>query len=172
MAIPSFKSTIEKNSVQIATKDLLWQNDKNIITNDKAKLWLLDDTSLTAKLKVKYLLFEVQLLFEKYSTPHTNEIEVLVANNIPTYVREVILCGNHKPIVFAHSVIPETKDTHHLLARGNSPLGEKLFAEKKLVRKILQFTKSKEGIWGRRSVFILGSTRLLVCEFFLNALYD
>ena len=170
--MPNFKSTTEKNSAQIATKDLLWRDDKNIITDDKAKFWLLDDTSLTAKLKAKYALFKVQLLFEKYLTPNANEIKVLKSGNTPTYVREVILFGNQKPVVFAHSVIPETKHTHHLLALGNNPLGEKLFAEKTLVRKTLEFTKNKGGIWGRRSVFTLGKTRLLVCEFFLNALYD
>jgi len=85
-------------------------------------------------------------------------------------VREVELLGNGKVVVFARSVIPITNDTQEILSIGSKPLGEVLFNDSNIKRGALQITQI-DDIWGRRSTFTIGNTKLLVSEFFTQALY-
>ncbi|MBT7839394.1 MAG: chorismate lyase, partial [Candidatus Thioglobus sp.] len=53
---------------------------------------------------------------------------------------------------------------------GSKPLGEVLFNDSNIKRGALQITQI-DDIWGRRSTFTIGNTKLLVSEFFTQALY-
>jgi chorismate--pyruvate lyase len=82
----------------------------------------------------------------------------------------VELLGNQQAAVFARSIIPITSDTENLRSIGGKPLGEILFNDVNIVRGKLQITQAG-NIWGRRSTFTIGGTKLLVSEFFLEGLY-
>lgn len=102
-------------------------------------------------------------------------------------VREVLLCCNHKPAVFAHSVLPfrSLQGSWRELPRlGSRPLGAALFSNPRVRRTPLQFKKltinhplyraaqrylelPAQSLWARRSVFFLGSSAILVTEVFL-----
>ncbi len=155
----------------IDTKNLLWHKlgvvnniDENILS------WLDDDKSLTAKLKQKFKSFAVEVLTQEIQKPHKNELEVVDFSG-DCVIREVQLLGDNQIVVFARSVIPITSDTEDLLKIGSKPLGEVLFNDKSIKGGDLQVTNS-ESTWGRRSAFTIGTTKLLVSEFFLENLYE
>jgi len=97
-------------------------------------------------------------------------------------VREVFLCCNDKPLVYARTVIPSTtlQGAQRLYANmGNRPLGAMLFADRTMRREAVQvailsasdeanqYADTDEPVWGRRSVFRVAGKPLLVSEYFL-----
>jgi len=154
----------------INTQDLTWESLTTTSNVPKPVLnWLDDEQSLTAKLKQKFDDFSVNVLSQTQTTPHNNENEVLDFEG-QSIVREVELLGNHQVVIFARSVIPVTEDTQDLLMIGSKPLGEVLFNDPDIKRGQLQITHTG-STWGRRSTFTIGTTKLLVSEFFLERLY-
>ena len=131
--------------------------------------WLIDTKSLTAKLKDKYADFAVKVISQASQSPYAHE-QALLGNAKTVVVREVELIGNQQVVVFARSVIPQTADTQSLLEIGSKPLGEVLFNDPSITRGTLQITQAN-GIWGRRSTFVIDNTPILVSEFFLESLY-
>ena len=53
---------------------------------------------------------------------------------------------------------------------GNKPLGEILFTDPNILREPIEVTFHNDT-WGRRSVFVLYNSRILVSEFFLKDLF-
>jgi len=154
----------------INTQDLIWEDLTNTSNVPKSVLgWLDDKQSLTAKLKQKFDDFSVNVLSQIQTIPHNNENEVLNFEG-KSVIREVQLLGNHQVVVFARSVIPVTNDTQAILEIGSKPLGEVLFNDPDIKRGQLQITHTG-STWGRRSIFTIGTTKLLVSEFFLECLY-
>lgn len=152
------------------TENLLWVNLDAQMTIPKAvKPWLIDDQSLTHKLKQKFEDFAVNVLSQTQGQAHKNETD-LVDTQADCIIREVELLGNQQVVVFARSIIPITNDTKDLRTIGGKPLGEILFNDANIVRGELQITHTG-NIWGRRSTFTIGQTKLLVSEFFLENLY-
>ncbi len=151
----------------IETKNLVWFEEITKITNSKAREYLLDNSSLTAKLKKKYPDFRVELLSEKKANINANEVDIFTGVKTDFYVREVLLFGNNKAVIFARSIIPDSKEVAYILGLANKPLGEMLFNDDKIKRGVIQYTKTDNNIWGKRSVFYLQNTKVLVCEFFL-----
>lgn len=153
--------------------------------------WLIGTGSLTARLQSHYHQFAVKTVLLKYAKPFRDESALL---QLPAYkaalVREVLLFGNHLPIVFAHSVLPRTSlrgDWHALGKLGNKPLGAALFANPKVKRSQIVVKKlsihhpislrlasysqtSPLQLWARRSVFQLNGDKILVTEVFLEQL--
>ncbi|BBB23053.1 chorismate--pyruvate lyase [Abyssogena phaseoliformis symbiont OG214] len=154
----------------INTKNLMWSN-LNQVSNIPSYVltWLDDHQSLTAKLKQKFNRFSINVLSQAESLVHTDETELLNWHG-QSVVREVELLGDNQVVVFARSIIPVTNDTQNLLKIGSKPLGEVLFNDKDIKRGQLQITHT-HGTWGRRSIFTIGSTRVLVSEFFIKNLY-
>lgn len=153
----------------IDTQNLKWQDwTDDLKVPDIMRFWLVDTQSLTAKLRQKYPDFAVQVLSEKLENPHKNEVKIV--GETPAIIRKVVLFGNSEAVVFARSIIPVTDDTKNILKIGKKPLGEMLFNDSKISRGSLQITDI-DGIWGRRSSFTIGTTSLLVSEFFLPFLY-
>ena len=154
----------------INTQDLIWQSLKQARDVPNAVMyWLDDNQSLTAKLKRKFDDFAVNVLLQTQLEPHQNEVAILDFTG-DSIIREVELLGNTQVMVFARSVIPITNDTKDLLSIGSKPLGEVLFNDPTIIRGPLQITHTG-STWGRRSTFTIGTTKLLVSEFFLECLY-
>ena len=131
--------------------------------------YLIDTESLTAKLKDKFSDFAVNVVNQSEDQPFANEVEI-IKSSASSVIREVELMGGGKPVVFARSIIPITNDTKSILKIGSKPLGEILFNNPDINRGELEITNSS-GLWGRRSIFTLGDTNILVSEFFLDELY-
>ena len=154
----------------INTQDLIWKSlEQAHDVPDNIMHWLDDDQSLTAKLKRKFDDFAVDVLLQTQLEPHENETTLLGFKG-DSIIREVALLGDDQIMVFARSVIPITNDTKDLLMIGSKPLGEVLFNDSAIIRGPLQITHTG-STWGRRSTFTIGTTKLLVSEFFLECLY-
>ena len=90
-------------------------------------------------------------------------------------VREVYLCVNDVPVVFARSVLPTTSSTginREVLQLGSKPLGEVLFKKGKAPIVFRQITEVSGLGWGRRSMYQLRGHPLLISEFFLPDLLN
>lgn len=153
------------SSMKELLKDLVWSKNTKEFAHLEIADWLLDEGSLTAKLKQQYPDFKVELLSQIQATPYDNEIELLSDNEIYT-IREVILWGNNTKQVYARSVIPKVQSLNFLRALGNKPLGEVLFTHPDIQRHQMQFSRYNQH-WGRRSIFGLSGVELMVSEFFL-----
>lgn len=141
--------------------------------------WLTDEGSLTRLLKrAGGGRFSVRVLYQGYGRPGPGEASAL---NLPArqrvLIREVLLCGDDTPWVYARTVIPVTtlQGRHRTLKLiGSRSLGSLLFNDPGMRRDPLQIAKvnddSKGQYWARRSVFRLDRKPLLVCEVFLPAL--
>lgn len=150
---------------------------RSIVDNPWRK-WLLDTGSLTQNVKdLAPGRFSLQLLDRRFDRPSLSECTAL---NIPprheAYIREVTLCVDNQPHIYARSIIPRstfTASERQLLKLNNKPLGEFLFAHKHMRRgpiEIKQGQLNGETVWGRRSIFYVNNKPLLVCEYFLPSL--
>ncbi len=154
--------------------------------------WLIDDGSLTARLKMRYTDFAVRPVLLKNAKAFTDESALLgLKANQHALIREVLLMGNNQPVVFAHSVLPRTslRGAWNGLGRlGNKPLGAALFVNPKVKRSPLEYKKlsacspismrvaehlktSPKALWARRSIFSLNCAKILVTEVFLPELF-
>jgi chorismate--pyruvate lyase len=131
--------------------------------------WIGDDQSLTQKLKKKYPDFRVEVHKQEESSIYNHEINQ-IGNEENFIVREVSLYGDNEPVVFARSVIPENTKTQSIMEIGNKPLGEILFTDPNILREPIEIT-FQNNVWGRRSVFVMNDSRILVSEFFLEKIY-
>jgi chorismate--pyruvate lyase len=151
--------------------------------------WLFDPGSLTARLIQGCSgRFQVQVLSQVWHAPLHNEIKRLgMRERQMSFIREVYLCCDGQPWVFARTVIPRKSlsgKQKHLASLGSRPLGAVLFADphmhrdeievaclqprQQLYHKAVAALPSKPAsIWGRRSVFYLNNKPLLVNEIFL-----
>ena len=153
--------------------------------------WLIDNGSLTARLKMRYPDFAVQPVLLKNAKAFADESTLLgLKANQHALIREVLLMGGNQPVVFAHSLLPRAslRGAWYGLGRlGNKPLGETLFANPKVKRTALEYKKlprhhpismrvaghmpnAPKVLWARRSVFSLGCAKILVTEVFLSQL--
>ena len=99
-------------------------------------------------------------------------------------VRQVLLCCDDKPLVYARTVIPASTiqgAQRRFANMGNRPLGAMLFADRTMRREPVVVAKLPEGlindhvqtdesVWGRRSVFRVSGKPMLVSEYFLPEL--
>ena len=136
---------------------------------EKVLFWIRDDQSLTQKLKKRYSDFRVEVHKQEELEIYNHEINQL-GNEEQFIVREVFLCGDNNPVVFARSVIPKNTKTESIMKIGNKPLGEILFTDPNIFREPIEITFHND-IWGRRSIFVMNNSRILVSEFFLDKIY-
>ncbi len=172
---------------------LNWCEKKNCFSkllNTKIKRWLFASGSLTARL-IDHCSgeFSVKVISIKRATPTPDEISALgMKPRSHAIIREVHLCCNNEPLVYARTIIPVSSlrgTLRGLALLGNKPLGAILFSDKSMRRKSMEVTSIKPGhkchiwtqcmvhttVWGRRSIFSLKQQELLVSEFFLPALF-
>ena len=109
-------------------------------------------------------------------------------NNVRSaLVRQVLLCCDEQPLVYARTVIPITTvqgAQRRYSNMGNRPLGAMLFSDRTMRREEVQvamlsreheanqYTRTNERVWARRSVFRVSGKPLLVSECFLPELLD
>ncbi len=150
--------------------------------------WLHDHGSLTRRIQQRCKQFSVQPLCSGLARVAFDEAALL---GFPfdrfAFSREVLLCADGKPVVFAHS----TCDKSHLNGSwramsglGNRSLGTLLFTHPLVKRHPLHFKalqshhplykravaelgNNPERLWARRSLFSLYNAPLLVTEVFL-----
>jgi chorismate lyase len=155
--------------------------------------WLIDNGSLTARLKARYKDFAVQPVLLKNAKAFTDESALLdLKASQHALIREVLLMGNNQPVVFAHSVLPRASlrgAWHRFGQLGNKPLGAALFGNKKVKRTPLEYKKlsacspvsmrvaehmqtKPKALWARRSIFSLNCAKILVTEVFLEQLFQ
>lgn len=153
--------------------------------------WLLDDSSLTAKLQRRCGgRLRVQVLTQYRGQPRLSEARALrLARHQHCFIREVLLKGpGDTPWVFARSIFPLTSLTgrlRHLTRLANRPLGAYLFSHPQLERSPIEVAalspeecslppdwQQQRILWGRRSIFYLYNKPLLVSEIFLPTLLE
>lgn len=157
--------------------------------NAQLRDWLFDRGSLTGRL-VDYCGdgFSVRLISIRRASPAFDEIVALgMQPRAQALVREVLLCCNDKPLVYARTIIPASSmrgALRGLALLGNRPLGTVLFSDPSMRRQPVEVallhaghvyhgrinSLTEEPVWGRRSVFTLKDEKLLVSEFFLPEL--
>lgn len=152
--------------------------------------WLADDGSLTARLLACCDSFELQLLRQGPGRclPDQRAIPGLAARCM--IEREVLLCCDGTPVVYAQTVTPRTSAFAwpFLAGLGRKPLGSMLFADAGIERGELRhallaaahplvqrarrsaaWPGREGGIHARRRLFRRGPGLLLVTELFLPA---
>lgn len=164
-----------------------WQTPPSTLINKKLLDWLLDPSSLTARLKTHCNEFRVEVLGQKMTQCSTTEATEDIAVGEDVLVREVLLFCDNKPQVFARSLLPLkslTGEEKQLAELGDRSLGQVLFNNSDLVRKRIEIASFNEKstvsplvkklgldekvlLWGRRSVFILQNKPIMVAEVFL-----
>lgn len=124
--------------------------------------------------------FRVRLLDQRVGSPRRDEA---LALGLPlgrqAWLREVALCLDERPWVTARSVAPlEDLRGQRLDSLGERSLGSWLFRQPDLERGEIEVTSAPAGFhpargsWGRRSLFRHGGFRVLVQEWFLDAMAD
>ena len=164
-----------------------WCREKTSQLNLYLQDWLLDPSSLTARLKQHCQEFRVQVLgqsIEDCSLEESND-DVLAGEQV--LVREVLLFCDDKPQVFARSLLPLrslTGNEEQLAKLGEQSLGQVLFNSPSLERQAIEVAefdqnssvaqlakdlalKVENNLWGRRSIFVLENKPLMVAEVFL-----
>jgi len=156
--------------------------------------WLLTKGSLTQKVISRCKgRFHLEIIQHGRVRPQLNERRLLMMSDTETALRrEVVLCCDATPLIFARTIIPGTtlRGAGLRLARlGRKPLGDLLFRDHSVLRSDLQVTcmdaknalfdsvkvktkakTNKQDVWGRRSIFFYADEPLLVSEIFLPAI--
>ena len=151
--------------------------------------WLFDASSLTARMiDLCGKDFSVRVISQQWQKLTAEEALAMSIKHVRSaLVRQVLLCCGDKPLVYARTVIPVTTiqgAQRRYANMGSRPLGAMLFADRTMRREDVQvailpawheanqFSKTKEHVWGRRSVFRVAGKPLLVSEYFLPELLD
>lgn len=150
--------------------------------------WLRDRGSLTLRIKNRCDHFSVINLKSGLDKIAKDEAPLLgIAQKRLAWSREVFLCANDKPVVFAHSTCTaaDLNGAWSMVSTlGNRPLGAVLFSHPEVLRRPLRYkalhathplyrraasmlSEPPGRLWARRSLFCLHGSPLLVTEVFL-----
>lgn len=150
--------------------------------------WLLEPGSLTARCVAACAHFQVRVLTHRSGQPLPDE--AVVVDGGRASVREVVLECDGTPVIFAHTVVPTAprgRLSRWLARLGSRSLGSLLFAYPGFKRGALEFRRldrrhplyrragniapiATANLWARRSLYRLGTQRVLVTEVFLPAI--
>jgi len=138
--------------------------------------WLVEPSSMTARLSAHCQKLEVAVLREGFITyqdftPDERHAWGEGDNQRRFWLREVQLVAEGEPWLVGRTVIPETTlqgPEAALMALGNRPLGHHLFQSTSLSRDYLT-AGTVCGLWARRSMLRLSQKPLLLTEIFLPA---
>ena len=153
--------------------------------------WLDEPGSLTRRLRaLAGGAFRVRVIDECWGRAWPDERRRLQRpGNEWFWRREVLLCREGQPLVYARSVIPGTSlrgPLRRLRSLGRQPLGTLLFGRYPVVRGPIEVAPLDDGsrlgaralrygarpCWARRSVFHIAGRPLLVSEVFLQPLLE
>ena len=167
--------------------DVNWVSAKYAPQTPRLNDWLLDPTSLTARLKSHCNDFKVHVLGQRVEACQSHEANADIILGEQVLVREVILFCDDVPHVFARSLLPLkslTGEQQALASLGEQPLGQVLFNNPKLHREVVEVAEIEpslrvcelaamlnlqvaQNLWGRRSLFFIEDKPLMVAEVFL-----
>ena len=138
--------------------------------------WLSNTNSLTQLIEKRTKkAVTVKVLSDKRQCLTTDEQYLFNRPLKRCRVREVYLCIDDQPVVFARSVLPSTSCTginREILKIGNKPLGEILFKRGAAPILSRQITKIPSLGYGRRSLYLFRGHPILVTEIFLPELIN
>ena len=160
--------------------------------------WLADSGSLTRRLlchcaEQQTEPFQVRVVRQCWAKPLASERQLLaMPRSSFALIREVELCCDQQPMVFARTVIPLTSlrgAVRQLALLGSRPLGEVLFRHPSTKREQFQLTQLRPPhalyqsaiqslanqpamLYGRRTCFRFLHQPLLVNEIFLPSLFE
>jgi chorismate lyase len=150
--------------------------------------WILDPASLTQRVRgfCGREVFRVRVLSQSYRYASTAEAQQLqILPGLRVLDRQVQLCCDDQPLVYARSLLPVTLfmgRLQRLKYQGSKSLGATLFSDPTVTRGELQVAnvagkhipgaEEATSVWGRRSVFRIQGKPLLVAEFYLPALFE
>lgn len=183
-------SAISHPTMTIQTDTKGWRIH-TLHTNNDATIrdWLTDTGSLTRRLQAVGT-FSVVVLSQQLALPTRDEAALLgLRNGQLAWIREVALCLDGKPVVFAHTALPRHPRgpvLRWLKRLGNRSLGALLFAHPSFSRGplVAQRLDHRHALhkpaleafqdnvscppefWARRSSFSFRGQRLLVTEVF------
>ncbi len=154
--------------------------------------WLKDEGSLTKRLiQASPGKFNVRLLQQDWGRAlYSEQQQLKIRRGETAMVREVELCSDETPWVFARSLIPASTlrgSARRLAHLGEKPLGAVLFADRNVRRGETQIARIlprhplfsaatshleqlPKELWGRRTLFYIADKPLLVNEIFLPAI--
>ncbi|WP_414829220.1 chorismate--pyruvate lyase family protein [Alteromonas sp. H39] len=161
--------------------DVNWEpSDKVALSDPYLKNWLLDTGSLTERVQALCRHFSLVKLGQGTKALHASETALLNATaNSEWQVREVLLCADNEPWVYARSVIPQSLIDDELANLGTEPLGKRLFNDPRFARSDFHLCQATpealsrlnmditDTLWGRRSLFSFQESRMIVAEVFL-----
>lgn len=164
-----------------------WRDASSCTLSEVLTSWLLDPSSLTARLKGHCQQFRIELLGQQVEPCQAQEVFAGIVEGDAVLVREVILYCDDKPQVFARSLLPLASlsgEEQALANLGTQSLGQVLFNKPSLQRKTIEVAEFDQNssvahlaeklallvtdnLWGRRSVFVVENKPLMVSEVFL-----
>lgn len=164
-----------------------WQSSAGSVLPKHLLNWLLDPSSLTARLSKCCRQFRVEVIGQEIQPCSAQEATTDINKGEDVLVREVLLFCDDIPQVFARSLLPLkslTGEEQQLAHLGNQSLGQVLFSKKELRRKCIEISSFSQNsqvsalakqlgltvqgeLWGRRSTFMLHNKALMVAEIFL-----
>ena len=167
-------------------RDLYWQS----LLPDTSEYapWLRDEGSLTRRIQQRCDVFTVRQLRSGLARVAYDEAALLgFPSDRLAFSREVFLCADNRPVVFAHSTCARTYlrgAWQAMLGLGNRSLGTLLFTHPLVERQPLRYkalqphhrlyksaatvlSSAPSRLWARRSLFYLNDAPLLVTEVFL-----
>lgn len=164
-----------------------WLNPEQVKLSAQALNWLLDASSLTARLKANCQQFKLEVLGQRVELCSEAESCADIHTGTEVLVREVLLYCDDKPHIFARSLLPLsslTGEEAKLAHLGTKPLGHVIFSSPSLKRQYIQLAEFDLGsnlgqlcrqlqltqtqkLWGRRSLFTIENKPLTVAEVFL-----
>lgn len=164
-----------------------WRDAQSFHLPEHLQSWLLDPSSLTARLKQHCQDFKVEVLGQKIEPCSPEEATIDINAGQEVLVREVLLFCDKKPHVFARSLLPLsslTGEEEKLANLGSQSLGQVLFNHPHLQRKCIEVASFSaqsrvaelalscqlpltDNLWGRRSTFVVDDKPLIVAEIFL-----
>lgn len=164
-----------------------------VLSNERRDL-LFDDGSLTRRLvKLTKGHFKVQKLSQTTRCATLVQARQLnIREKQQLQIREVLLQGHGKNLVYAITLIPQTSlegSWRYLNYLGSRSLGAYLFKQNNLKRLPIEIAyikphhllfqhvkpyvnQSTAGLWARRSLFNQNKKSLMVMEFFLDDLFN
>jgi chorismate--pyruvate lyase len=160
----------------------------------RARSWLQNRGSLTQLIQRRCCgEFSVKPVFQSLAAVCGDELAVMnLRRDELALVREVYLCCDETPVVFAHSVVARQDlrgAWRSLIGLGNKSLGTVLFTNPIVKRTPLRFKKltaahplftracrklqiKPANLWARRSLFTLHGQSILVTEVFLPSILE
>ncbi len=167
----------------------MWQ--PNLPAERRLRRWLSSGGSLTLRIRRGCAEFRVERLSQRAARPFRDEGPAVgVRAGRLCLVRDVLLYGDDRPLVFGHSITAIENAAgpwRSLRGLGNRPLAEALYNDPGIWRQPLSYRRLGAGhplyrrvaatvgrlpatLWARRSVFTREGAPLMVTEVFLPAI--